>query len=220
MFEGTVSLERNGGFASVRSSPGDRGQPGAAACLIELRGDNKQFKLSLLTDDGFDSLNYQASFAPTGHRLADLAPAAGRLPRQLPRTRGHRRTAAGPRTHPPGRPDDRGTPGRPLRARHPAHQPGLKPRKCERGTARRPDRPREGPCPRKPNVRAGHHQVIEHPHVDQRQRRLQRLRQVLIGPARLDRTRRVVVGQDNTRGLEGLGHLGHGWVKSCRGETH
>jgi hypothetical protein len=26
--------------------------------------DNKQFKLSLLTDDGFDSLNYQASFAP------------------------------------------------------------------------------------------------------------------------------------------------------------
>ena len=39
---------------------------GAKACLIELRGDNKQFKLSLLTDDGFDSLNYQASFAPKG----------------------------------------------------------------------------------------------------------------------------------------------------------
>jgi len=40
------------------------GLPGAKACLIELRGDNKQFKLSLLTDDGFDSLNYQASFTP------------------------------------------------------------------------------------------------------------------------------------------------------------
>ena len=65
-FEGTVSLERNGGFASVRSSPAARGLPGAAACLIELRGDNKQFKLSLLTDDGFDSLNYQASFTPSG----------------------------------------------------------------------------------------------------------------------------------------------------------
>lgn len=25
VFEGTVSLERNGGFASVRSSPGERG---------------------------------------------------------------------------------------------------------------------------------------------------------------------------------------------------
>ena len=66
VFEGTVSLERNGGFASVRSSPGHRGHAGAEACLIELRGDKKQFKLSLLTDDGFDSLNYQASFAPAG----------------------------------------------------------------------------------------------------------------------------------------------------------
>ena len=66
VFEGPVSLERNGGFASVRSSPGKRGQSGAGICLIELRGDNKQFKLSLLTDDGFDSLNYQASFTPAG----------------------------------------------------------------------------------------------------------------------------------------------------------
>jgi NADH dehydrogenase [ubiquinone] 1 alpha subcomplex assembly factor 1 len=66
VFEGTVSLERNGGFASVRSSPGERGLSGASSCLIELRGDNKQFKLSLLTNDGLDSLNYQASFAPAG----------------------------------------------------------------------------------------------------------------------------------------------------------
>jgi hypothetical protein len=66
VFEGTVSLERNGGFASVRSSPAARGLPGAAICVIEIRGDNKQFKLSLLTDDDFDSLNYQASFAPAG----------------------------------------------------------------------------------------------------------------------------------------------------------
>lgn len=66
VFEGVVSLEQNGGFASVRSTPGDRGHPDAQACLIELRGENKQFKLSLLTDDGFDSVNYQATFAPAG----------------------------------------------------------------------------------------------------------------------------------------------------------
>ena len=66
VFEGTVSMERNGGFASVRSSPGEHGLPDARACLIELRGNNKQFKLALLTDDGFDSLHYQASFAPAG----------------------------------------------------------------------------------------------------------------------------------------------------------
>jgi len=64
VFEGEVSLERNGGFASVRSSPGDRGLPGAKTCLIEVRGDPKQFKLSLLTDDGFDSVNFQGSFNP------------------------------------------------------------------------------------------------------------------------------------------------------------
>ncbi len=72
VFEGSVSLQRNGGFASVRSSPGNRGQPGAEACLMEVRGENKQFKLSLLTDDGFDSLNYQAGFAPAGTEWQSL----------------------------------------------------------------------------------------------------------------------------------------------------
>lgn len=38
VFAGAVSLDRNGGFASVRSSPGGRGEPGAEACLIEVRG--------------------------------------------------------------------------------------------------------------------------------------------------------------------------------------
>jgi len=52
--------------------------------------------------------------------------------------------------------------------------------------------------------------VIEHPHVHQRQRRLQRLRQELVGSARLDRTRGVVVRQyDSGRiaGQRGLDHL-------------
>ena len=64
VFEG--SLAQNGGFASVRSTARAMGSPGAEACLVEVRGDNKQFKLSLFTDDGFDTLNYQSSFAPTG----------------------------------------------------------------------------------------------------------------------------------------------------------
>ena len=64
VFEGVVSLERNGGFASLRSRPGARGRPGAEACRIEVRGAAKRFKLSLLTDDGFDRPSYQATFAP------------------------------------------------------------------------------------------------------------------------------------------------------------
>ena len=73
VFEGVVSLERNGGFASVRSIPGHRGQPEAQACQIEVRGPIKQFKLSLLTDDGFDNLSYQASFAPSGNEWKTLS---------------------------------------------------------------------------------------------------------------------------------------------------
>lgn len=66
VFEGEVSLERNGGFASVRSSPGERGLEAAETCWIEVRGGSRQYKLSLLMDDTFDSVNYQTSFAPAG----------------------------------------------------------------------------------------------------------------------------------------------------------
>ena len=72
VFEGTVCLEQNGGFASVRSTPGDRGMADATSCLIEVRGDHKQFKLSLLTDDGFDSVSYQAAFMPAGNAWQTL----------------------------------------------------------------------------------------------------------------------------------------------------
>jgi hypothetical protein len=41
-------------------------QPGATACVMNVRGDNKPFKLSLLTCDGFGSVNYQAGFATSG----------------------------------------------------------------------------------------------------------------------------------------------------------
>ena len=66
VFEGIVSLERGGGFASIRSSPAARGRPGAVACLVVVRGDGRRYKLNLLTDDGFDSLTHQAGFTPAG----------------------------------------------------------------------------------------------------------------------------------------------------------
>ena len=64
IFEGNVSLERNGGFASIRSTPASRGTPDTQTCFIEARATGKRFKLNLLTDDAFDSINYQASFTP------------------------------------------------------------------------------------------------------------------------------------------------------------
>lgn len=64
VFEGHVSLERNGGFASVRSDSSSLGKAGATMALIEARGDGKRYKLSILTDNAFDGVVYQASFAP------------------------------------------------------------------------------------------------------------------------------------------------------------
>jgi len=67
VFEGIVSLEHNGGFASIRSRPMDLGVPGAAGYLLDVRGNGKRFKLNLRTDDAFDGVNYQAMFAaPAG----------------------------------------------------------------------------------------------------------------------------------------------------------
>lgn len=64
VFEGTVSLARNGGFASVRSAAGAWGQAGARECVIEARGDGHEYKLCLFTDDGFDTVSHQAAFTP------------------------------------------------------------------------------------------------------------------------------------------------------------
>ncbi len=67
VFEGIVSLEHNGGFASVRSRPMDLGVAGAVGYLLEVRGDGRRFKLNLRTDDALDGVNYQAAFeTPAG----------------------------------------------------------------------------------------------------------------------------------------------------------
>lgn len=65
-FAGELSLERNGGFASVRCSPGERGHAGAEAVLIEVRGAARAYKVSLFVDDAFDSVSFQAGFVPAG----------------------------------------------------------------------------------------------------------------------------------------------------------
>jgi hypothetical protein len=72
VFEGNVSLERNGGFASVRSSPAHRGIAGAQSCILEVRGDARRFKLNFLTKDAFDGLNCQATFTPDPDRWQSL----------------------------------------------------------------------------------------------------------------------------------------------------
>lgn len=62
VFRGEVSLENNGGFASVRSPPSRHDLAGCDAFLIRVRGDGRRYKFTARTDRSFDSPIYQASF--------------------------------------------------------------------------------------------------------------------------------------------------------------
>lgn len=64
VFAGVVSLENNGGFASVRCEPGNFQLRGFVGIRLSVRGDGGQYKLSLKTDAAFDGLQYQAAFHP------------------------------------------------------------------------------------------------------------------------------------------------------------
>jgi hypothetical protein len=64
-FEGEVSLENNGGFASFRG-PVDIPAT-ATALLLTVRGDGKRYKLTVKIDDSNATPQYQAPFtAPDG----------------------------------------------------------------------------------------------------------------------------------------------------------
>jgi NADH dehydrogenase [ubiquinone] 1 alpha subcomplex assembly factor 1 len=62
VFAGEVSLERGGGFASVRRA--EEAVDLSACDAIELRvcGDGRRYKLNLRTSDAFDAVVYQSAF--------------------------------------------------------------------------------------------------------------------------------------------------------------
>ncbi len=64
VFEGCVSLDRHGGFASVRCHSCAFDLPDIAGFSMEVKGDGKRYKFNLRTDDTFDGVNYQAVFTP------------------------------------------------------------------------------------------------------------------------------------------------------------
>ena len=61
-FSGMVSLENNGGFASIRSSSGLWDLSSYKGLKLRLRGDAKTYKLSLRTDFFYDGVSYQTAF--------------------------------------------------------------------------------------------------------------------------------------------------------------
>ncbi len=74
LFEGRLSLENNGGFASVRAPLGPVDLSRFTGLSVRVRGDGRRYLLRLRTDDRFDGIAYQASFDADagGWRTVDL----------------------------------------------------------------------------------------------------------------------------------------------------
>ena len=75
VFSGVVSLENNGGFASVRSSPVRVNLSGCDAFALRVRGDGRRYKFTVRTEAGLNAPVYQALFTTKRseweeHRLA------------------------------------------------------------------------------------------------------------------------------------------------------
>lgn len=71
-FEGVVSLENNGGFASLRSRPTDFDLEGFNGIVLRLRGDGQTYGVRLRTSSQFDGVSYQAKVATEAGRWAEV----------------------------------------------------------------------------------------------------------------------------------------------------
>ena len=62
LFQGKVSLENNGGFASARSLPAHHDLAGGDSFVIRVRGDGRRYKFTARMDPSFDTAIYQCGF--------------------------------------------------------------------------------------------------------------------------------------------------------------
>ncbi len=62
LFTGNVSLENNGGFASVRADLSCLDLSAYSGLLLRMRGDGHQYRLRLRCEHGFHDVAYQAGF--------------------------------------------------------------------------------------------------------------------------------------------------------------
>jgi monofunctional biosynthetic peptidoglycan transglycosylase len=62
-FQGRISLENNGGFASTRSKSHSYRLDGYIGLHVRIRGDGKEYQLRVRTDSRFDGISYRYRFA-------------------------------------------------------------------------------------------------------------------------------------------------------------
>ncbi|WP_300464073.1 CIA30 family protein [Desulfobacula sp.] len=62
IFKGIVSLENNGGFASMRTLPRSYELDGYNGILLRVKGDGKKYQFRIRTNDRFDGISYRYQF--------------------------------------------------------------------------------------------------------------------------------------------------------------
>ena len=72
-FAGVVSLENNGGFASIRSRPGKHDLSECEGLLIRVRGDGQQYACNIRTDFAIMAGSYQQSFETKKDEWQEIA---------------------------------------------------------------------------------------------------------------------------------------------------
>lgn len=81
VFTGEVSLENNGGFASVQGPDIEQPLGAFEGIAIRVKGDGKRYKCGLRTDDLFDGVSHQAGFkTKTGEWLIVKIPFTDFIP--------------------------------------------------------------------------------------------------------------------------------------------
>jgi monofunctional biosynthetic peptidoglycan transglycosylase len=63
LFQGIVSLENYGGFASMRTHSREFELSGCSGLMIRVKGDGKDYRLRLRTDSDYEGIAYQAHFS-------------------------------------------------------------------------------------------------------------------------------------------------------------
>lgn len=71
-FSGTVSLENNGGFSSIRSLPVQRDLSAYDGILLRVRGDGKRYALTIRTDVQIRAGSYRIKFDTTAGEWLEL----------------------------------------------------------------------------------------------------------------------------------------------------
>lgn len=103
VFRGEVSLENNGGFASVRSPALTTAIRDGDRFRLRVRGDGRRYKFTARTESGFDAVLYQKAFATRAGEwsevtvpFAELVPTfRGRLVSDAPQFDGKRLQSVG-----------------------------------------------------------------------------------------------------------------------------